>query len=656
MALSRTRRSWRARWLAASLALLLSATAAACGDDDDEAATDGGDAGSSGEPITLGYSAWPGWFPWAVAEEQGFFEEVGVEVELKWFDDYLASLTALSAGQLDANSQTLNDTLVGVSAGDDQVVVLVNDNSAGNDAIIVDESINTIEDLAGKTVAAEPGVVDHFLLLQGLDSVGMSEADIQFSGLPTADAAAAFSNGEFDAAGVFAPFTLQALERPGSKVLFDSADFPGTIPDFLVFNGDVVEERPEDIQKIIDAWYMTLEWIAANPDEANAIMAEQAGVSVEEYASFAGGTRIFTAERGPRQHQRRRRRPTCPPCRRRWPSSCPPRAWSRRSPRSRACTTTRSCRTTSSAKADDGSARRLRWSGSTGLRRRPRPARGRPVAPPKGGPGREAGAAPSGRWAASAASCRCRGGSGWVPSGSWAWSSSGWSPPRRRRGPSRGCGSRRWPPPGRRWRSCGRAARSSPTSPPAASASCTATASASPSASWSAWPSGAFPGVEGGLEAPIGFVRYIPASALTPLMLLWLGVDEAPKITLIVVGTVFFNILMVADVARGVPRELVHAAATLGASRRRIILRVVVPHSLPGMVDVARINLAAGWLMLVVAELLASDEGLAVRIARATRFLNFDVMFAVLIVFGAIGVLSDLALRGVRWAVAPWDR
>jgi NitT/TauT family transport system permease protein len=167
---------------------------------------------------------------------------------------------------------------------------------------------------------------------------------------------------------------------------------------------------------------------------------------------------------------------------------------------------------------------------------------------------------------------------------------------------------------------------------------------------------GAFPAAEGTLEAPIGFLRYIPASALTPIMVLWLGVDEAPKITLIVVGTVFFNILMVADVARAVPRELIDAAATLGASRRRTVVRVVIPHSLPGIVDVTRINLAAAWLMLVVAELLASDEGLAVRIVRSGRFLHFDTMFAVLVVFGVIGVVSDLALRGLRWLVAPWDR
>lgn len=167
---------------------------------------------------------------------------------------------------------------------------------------------------------------------------------------------------------------------------------------------------------------------------------------------------------------------------------------------------------------------------------------------------------------------------------------------------------------------------------------------------------GAFPSAEGTLEAPIGFVRYIPASALTPLMLLWLGIDEAPKITLIVVGTVFYNILMIADVARSVPRQLIDAASTLGASRRRIMARVVWPHSIPGIIDVARINLAAGWLMLVVAELLATDEGLAVRVVRATRFRAYDRMFAILLVFGVIGMLSDLALRGLRRWAAPWDK
>ena len=144
--------------------------------------------------------------------------------------------------------------------------------------------------------------------------------------------------------------------------------------------------------------------------------------------------------------------------------------------------------------------------------------------------------------------------------------------------------------------------------------------------------------------------------ALTPLLLLWLGIGESPKISLIVLGTVFFNILMVADVARAVPRELLNASATLGAGRWTTMRRVIVPHSLPGIIDVARINLAAAWLMLVVAELLAAQEGLAFRIVRAQRFRAVDTMFALLIVFGVIGLVSDLALRRLRYVVARWAR
>ena len=166
---------------------------------------------------------------------------------------------------------------------------------------------------------------------------------------------------------------------------------------------------------------------------------------------------------------------------------------------------------------------------------------------------------------------------------------------------------------------------------------------------------GSFRSVEAFLEPQIGFLRYIPATALTPLFLLWLGIDEAPKIGLIIVGTVFYNVLMIADVARAVPHELVHASYTLGAGRFTVLRRVILPHSYPGIIDVARINLAAAWLMLVVAELLAANQGLAFRLVGAQRFRRVDTMFAMLIVFGLIGLVSDLALRQLRRRTAPWS-
>jgi NitT/TauT family transport system permease protein len=167
---------------------------------------------------------------------------------------------------------------------------------------------------------------------------------------------------------------------------------------------------------------------------------------------------------------------------------------------------------------------------------------------------------------------------------------------------------------------------------------------------------GAFRSADSVFETPIAFIRYIPATALVPLMLFWLGIDELPKVTLIVIGSVFFNILMVADVVRNVPKEIINASYTLGASRLSVMRRVMLPHSLPGIIDVARINLAAAWSILVVAELLAAEEGLAFRIVRAQRFRQVDEMFALLLVFGVIGVLTDLSLRWLRHRAAPWAR
>ncbi len=253
-------------------------------------------AAPSAKPIKLGFSAWPGWFPWQVSQEKGIFKQVGVEVELVWFEGYLDSINALAGGQLDANSQTLNDTLASVAAGSKQVIVLTNDNSTGNDQIIVAENIKTIQDLKGKRIGVEVGVVDHFLLLLGLNSVGMKESDVQIVGLETGAAAAAFAAGQLDAVGVFAPFTTQALKRQGSHVLFSSKQFPGAIPDHLAVSADLVKTNPASVQKLVEAWFKTLDYMKAYPDETLQIRAKRAGVTVAEYKEYDLGTTLFSVQ------------------------------------------------------------------------------------------------------------------------------------------------------------------------------------------------------------------------------------------------------------------------------------------------------------------------------------------------------------------------
>jgi NitT/TauT family transport system substrate-binding protein len=254
------------------------------------------DAAEAAATVRLGFSAWPGWFPWQVAQDQGLFAKNGVKVDLKYFESYTDSLTALSTGNLDANSQTLNDTLSSVSGGAKQTVVLVNDNSTGNDEIIARPGINSIADLKGKKVAAEQGTVDHYLLLLALRKAGLTEKDVQFTPLVTDAAAAAFVAGKVDAVGVFAPFTTTALGLKGSKAIATSKDFPGAIPDHLVFGAKFVQDHPSDVQAMVQTWFDTTAWITANPDKAVAIMAKRGGVSAADYKSYDAGTTIFTRQ------------------------------------------------------------------------------------------------------------------------------------------------------------------------------------------------------------------------------------------------------------------------------------------------------------------------------------------------------------------------
>lgn len=105
---------------------------------------------------------------------------------------------------------------------------------------------------------------------------------------------------------------------------------------------------------------------------------------------------------------------------------------------------------------------------------------------------------------------------------------------------------------------------------------------------------------EAALEPIIGFVRYMPVPAFIPLLLLYTGIGETPKIMVIFIGTVVQEIVMIADVTKQVRSDLIRGATVLGASKFEVFTRVIWPASLPGIFDVARLNLGFAWTYLVV--------------------------------------------------------
>ena len=249
------------------------------------------------QPIVIGYSNWAGWWPWAIAESEGLFAKHGVNVELKWYDNYSESMEDLAHGYLDGNCQTLNDTITfAENAIKGEVVVLVNDNSAGNDKIIAESGIDNIKELKNKRVAVEAGVVDDFLLTLALEKERMSRSDVKIVDIETGAATEAFATGQVDAVGAFPPFWLKAFEREGASEIASSTDFPGAIPDLLVVSKMLVEKHPEKVQGMIDTWFDVLDYISVHPVKADEIMAERADINLEELQLFKAGTKMFTLE------------------------------------------------------------------------------------------------------------------------------------------------------------------------------------------------------------------------------------------------------------------------------------------------------------------------------------------------------------------------
>lgn len=161
--------------------------------------------------------------------------------------------------------------------------------------------------------------------------------------------------------------------------------------------------------------------------------------------------------------------------------------------------------------------------------------------------------------------------------------------------------------------------------------------------------------VEAFFQPLVEFVRYVPVPALIPLLIVFFGVDEAPKIMLIFIGTFFQLALMVQDEVRRVPQSMLRAAYTLGATHSEVIRKVMLPRALPGIFDAMRLCNGWAWTWLIVAEIVAANEGLGFRIIKYQRYLQTDRIFLYLIVLGLLGLLLDMGFRMLNRRLFRWN-
>ncbi len=159
------------------------------------------------------------------------------------------------------------------------------------------------------------------------------------------------------------------------------------------------------------------------------------------------------------------------------------------------------------------------------------------------------------------------------------------------------------------------------------------------------------------LQEPfIEFFRYLPAPAFGALCVAVLGIDDAPKVAIIFVGTFFQQVLVISNTVRKVDPALIEASQTLGATGWRLVGRVIIPASISDMYTDMRILLGWAWTYLIVAEVVGTMSGITYFINQQARYRNFDNVYAAIAMIGIIGFSSDWLLAGIGEWLFPWKR
>lgn len=155
-------------------------------------------------------------------------------------------------------------------------------------------------------------------------------------------------------------------------------------------------------------------------------------------------------------------------------------------------------------------------------------------------------------------------------------------------------------------------------------------------------------------EPLLSFIRYMPVTAFVPLFILWIGIGEAEKVAIIIVGSFPALVLMIATNIRSVPIDLIEVSYTLGTSKTSVLWKIILRKSIPDIIDTLRIVLGWAWTYVLLAEMVGASSGVGFMILQSQRMLKIGKIFVGILVIGFIGLLTDIIFNTINKIFFPW--
>jgi NitT/TauT family transport system substrate-binding protein len=242
---------------------------------------------------------WSGFAPVFVANDLGYFKQLGIEVDIKFEDERPNVMAAMARGDIEMDMRTLgeyqgrprDETTPGIIIG-------TIDESLGGDGVVVDGSIKNAADLKGKIVASEPNIPGRLLLQIELKKSGLTLKDVDIKEISTADTVPVYSDSSITAIATYEPFLSQTLDKDAARkphVLISSRDYPGLIVDAIIVRQDDLKQNPEKYRKFLIGLYRTIGYFASNRADFIKLAAPHFNLSPQEFEASIEGSLVYTA-------------------------------------------------------------------------------------------------------------------------------------------------------------------------------------------------------------------------------------------------------------------------------------------------------------------------------------------------------------------------